>query len=224
MKIFKHQQWHALSLAVLLFIIYFLVKSDSTFLAGELFGISTWYWFLFALSSPILHQIYVLIGWRAELFYKSFSNRFGENGFKLFKIGFALLILSRPVTLILLAYSNADTLSINTTLSYILSVILFIPSAYLFYSVRKYFGMDRAFGIDHFEPDLFKNTPMVNQGIFKYTSNGMYVFGLLFLWIPGILLQSKAALLLGVFNHVYIWVHYYFTEEPNMKVIYSAEK
>ncbi len=73
-----------------------------------------------------------------------------------------------------------------------------------FYSIRKYFGFDRAIGIDHFYPEKFKKEKMVNQGIFKYTANGMYVFGLLILWIPGILYQSKAALLIALFNHLYI--------------------
>lgn len=105
-----------------------------------------------------------------------------------------------------------------------LSGILLIPAIYLFYSIKKYFGFDRAFGIDHFYPEKFKNEPMVKQGIFKYTLNGMYVFGFLILWIPGILLQSKAAVLLALFNHIYIWVHYYFTELPDMKMIYKKDK
>ena len=49
-------------------------------------------------------------------------------------------------------------------------------------------------------PEKFKNIPMVNKGIFKYTSNAMYVYGLLALWIPGTLLQSKAALLLSLIH------------------------
>ena len=64
---------------------------------------------------------------------------------------------------------------------------------------------------------------MVNKGIFKYTSNAMYIYGLLALWIPGILLQSKAALLMAFFHHIYIWVHYYFTELPDMKMIYQND-
>ena len=81
--------------------------------------------------------------------------------------------------------------------------------------------MDRAFGIDHFFPEKYKNVSMVKQGIFKHTSNGMYIFGFLTLWIPGILLKSKAAILIALFHHLYIWVHYYFTEKPDMKIIYA---
>lgn len=193
-------------------------------LKGELWGISTLTWFITALLSPIVHQFYVLLCWRYELYNSTISKFFGKKGFILYKLGFAILILSRPITIILLAISNAYTLSINTLLSYMLSGILLIPAIYLFYSIKKYFGFDRAFGIDHFYPEKFKNEPMVKQGIFKYTLNGMYVFGFLILWIPGILLQSKAAVLLALFNHIYIWVHYYFTELPDMKMIYKKDK
>ena len=81
--------------------------------------------------------------------------------------------------------------------------------------------MDRAFGIDHFQPEKFKKEPFIKKGIFKYTSNGMYIYGFLMLWVPGLLLLSKAAILVAVFNHVYIWIHYYFTELPDIKIIYG---
>jgi len=208
-------------LLVLLTGIYFYVDTDTALLEGALFGISTSTWFLLAILSPIIHQIYVLICWRLELFYNSISKVFGDNGFKLYKIGFAILFVSRLLTIIFLAISSAHTLNINQVFAYLLAGILFIPAAYLFYSVKKYFGMDRAFGIDHFDPEAFKNEPFVKKGIFKYTSNGMYIFGFFILWIPGLLLFSKAALLVALFNHIYIWVHYYFTELPDMKTIYE---
>ena len=220
MKIFKQQLWHFILLLVLLSGIYFYVKEDSSVLTGDLFGISTSSWFYLAILSPIIHQIYVLICWRLELYYNSISKVFGGKGFKLFKVGFAILILSRVITIVLLAISSTNTLDLNPVLAYIIAGILLIPSAYLFYSVKNYFGFDRAFGIDHFKPEELKKEPFVKKGIFKYTSNGMYVYGFLLLWIPGLLLLSKAALLAALFNHIYIWVHYYFTEFPDMKVIY----
>ena len=47
------------------------------------------------------------------------------------------------------------------------------------YSVVHYFGIDRAYGIDHFEPELYRNKTFVKQGMFKYTDNAMYKFGFL---------------------------------------------
>jgi len=221
MKLLKYQLWHFLLLLVLLAGIYFCISTDDALGKGELFEISSYKWFVLAIASPIIHQIYVLVCWRLELFYNSISNAFGMHGFKLFKIGFAILILSRLLTIILLAISNTKTLNINPIYTYVIAGIIFIPAIYLFYSVKKYFGIDRAFGIDHFHPNTYKKEPFVKKGIFKYTTNGMYVYGFLLLWLPGLLLQSKAALLAALFNHVYIWVHYYFTELPDIKTIYK---
>lgn len=222
-KILKYQQWHILMVTGLVFLIFFYVKTDTTFLDGEFWGLSTLNWLILTLLVPVLHQVYVLICWRLELHYQGISKRFGKKGFGLYKIGFAILILSRPATIILLAISNAMSLEMDPIFSYVISGILVLPAIYLAYSVKKYFGIDRAFGIDHFYPQKFKNAPMVRQGIFKYTANAMYVYGFLILWVPGILLQSKAALLAALFNHIYIWVHYYFTELPDMNIIYGKD-
>ncbi len=221
MKIFNDQLWHVVLLTLLLLGLYFVVQIDKNLLRGEFWGISTFTWFSVAVFTPIVHQLYVLICWRSELYYNGVSGLLGKNAFLVYKIGFALLILLRPLTILALAVSSACSFYINTYLSYLLSLLLFLPSVYLFYSVKKYFGMDRAFGIDHFYPEKFKNVPMVKKGIFKYTSNGMYIYGFLILWIPGVLLQSKAALVVALFNHLYIWVHYYFTELPDIKEIYK---
>ena len=147
MKILKHQLWHFLSLIVLLTGIYFYLENDTTLLQGALWEIPTSTWFLIAILSPILHQVYVVVGWRLELFYQSFSKAFGVNAFLIFKIGFAILIFSRILTITLLAISSANTLSIDPTFAYLIAGLLFIPAVYLFYSVKKYFGIDRAYGL-----------------------------------------------------------------------------
>ena len=169
---------------------------------------------------PVIHQCYVLVCWRSELHYQGLSKLFGANGFKIYKTGFAILGLSRPVLIVLLAISGRMTLDIAPIFSYVLSAIFLIPAIYLFYSVKKYFGFDRALGMDHFYPEEYRLKPFVDQGIFKYTRNGMYTFGFFLAWVPGFLLQSKAALSVALFSHLYIWVHYYFTERPDMKIIY----
>ena len=223
MKIFNNQFWNLLSLAILLpLLIIFINKNEVDILYGGLWHVETYIWLIAAILAPIVHQIYVLICWRSELYYRSISKLFGrKTGFILYKIGFAILILMRVVTIVILAISNEGTLYINPILSYVLAAALAVPAIYLFVSVFKYFGMDRAFGIDHFEPEIANDLAMVKQGIFKYTPNAMYVFGFFILWIPGFLFLSKAALLAALFNHIYIWAHYYFTELPDMKFIYK---
>lgn len=224
MKIFKQQHWHLLLLIPMLLFLnnYATIHPDSV--AGSLWDISTSHWWKLAISIPIVHQFYVLVCWRIEFYYKSISTNFGENGYNLFKTGFAILIIARPISLTLLAFSNSKTFDLDTNLTYLITLLLCIPSTYLFYSVKKYFGIDRAFGEDHFKPEKYRNQELIKKGIFKYTSNGMYNYGFLALYIPGILLHSKAAILIAFFNHLYIWVHYYFTEAPDMKEIYTDTK
>jgi hypothetical protein len=63
----------------------------------------------------------------------------------------------------------------------------------------------------------------VKEGIFRYSSNAMYVYGFLILWIPGFWWRSQAALLAALFNHAYIWVHYSCTELPDIRLIYGGK-
>lgn len=223
-KIFQYQGWHLAALLILLSGLFLIIRSYPEVLEGSLLGISTKTWFTLTILAPILHQVYVVVCWRYQLYTNGLKEIFGKNAFRLYKFGFALLILSRAVTMVFLAISNAGSLHLTKTLRYGLALLLALPATYLFYSVKRYFGMDRAFGIDHFEPEKYRDVPFVKRGIFKYTNNGMYIYGFLALWIPGILTGSKAALLAALFNHLYIWVHYYCTELPDIRYIYDQKK
>ena len=218
----KYQGIHLISLLFLLVGVYFVIIYTPEVISGELWDFPTLYWLILALLVPILHQVYVVLCWRLELHGKKLTSWFGEKAFTIYKRWFTILILARPITLILLAISNKNTLGLDSTLSYILAIILLLPAIYLFYSVRRYFGFDRAFGIDHFEPEKYRNEPLVKKGIFRYTDNGMYTFGFLLLYLPGLIWLSKAALLIAIFQHLYIWVHHYCTEKPDMRFIYDA--
>lgn len=221
MKILYKQIWHLLYLIILLIGINFFIKYDDQIVYGSLWGIKSISWLYLTIFFAIAHQIYVLICWRYELFYKGLTCFFGKNAFKVYKIGFTILILLRPILIIILSISNKMTILIGNNLSYFICLILLVPGIYGQYSVFKYFGINRAFGIDHFKPEKYKNRVFVKKGIFKYTPNGMYKFVFLLLWIPGILFQSKGALIAALFQHIYIWIHYYYTELPDMKFIYK---
>jgi len=189
-------------------------------MSSNLCRINTKTWFWIAIAIPILHQIYVLLIWRLELHRNIFSSRYGvKKSFKMYSIGFSILFISRLISIIVLALSNQNSLSINPLIAYSLVVIITPIVIYLFYSVKKYFTIERAFGIDHFDKDY--NEPYEKRGIFRYTDNGMYVFGLMILYLPGLLLLSNAAIVVALFNHIYIWIHYYCTELPDMKIIYG---
>ncbi len=219
-KILKHQIWHLLVLLVLIFAIKFYVSSSSEVLSGSFWNVSTQSWFWLAIAIPVIHQTYVLLIWRFELYQRTFTKRFGvERAFKLYTVGFSSLFVSRLIAIIFLSISNKNTLHFDPIIAYVIAALITPIVIYLFYSVRKYFTIERAYGIDHFDKNY--REPYVKKGIFKYTDNGMYVFGLMVLYLPGLLLLSEAAILVALFNHAYIWVHYYFTERPDMVEIYG---
>jgi Phospholipid methyltransferase len=216
--VFEKQGQHFLLLVVLLLGVYLLATKDV--LSGQLWGLSTQAWLWISILIPVVHQIFVWLFWRLELHHGLIKRWFGDRAFTIYRVGFALLFLARPVAQILLGISNRNTLSLNPFIAYTIAVVLFIPFAYTMYSVGKYFGIDRAFGIDHFEP-AYRTKPFVKQGMFKYTSNAMYKFGFLIFWALAFAFLSKAALLSAAFSHLYIWVHFYFTEQPDIRRIYG---
>jgi len=123
----------------------------------------------------------------------------------------------------LLSIANRNTIASLPIFTTSLVVILAIPALYVMYSVGRYFGFQRAFGIDHFETS-YSSRPLVRKGIFRFTTNGMYYFGFLVLWIPGVLFSSITALVAASFSHLYIWVHFFCTEKPDMRYIYGGER
>ena len=218
MTLFTRQIQHVVLVALLLVALWF--SLDEAALSGRWLGLTTPIWLAIAILVPIAHQIYVWYLWRQQLLFGRVEQWLGDSGFTYYAIGFTILFAARLLFIITLALANRNTLSLPPLLAYSLAVLLLLPALYLFYSVRTYFGFKRAYGIDHFDPS-YRNKPFVRQGIFRYTSNAMYVFGFLILWVPGLILFSKAALLAAAFNHLYIWVHYYCTELPDIQYIYG---
>jgi hypothetical protein len=219
MNLFDKQIYHYIALTLLVFSVYAL--ADDTALSGQLWGVSTFTWLWLSIAIPILHQVYVWFCWRTQLKYSLITRIFGENGFKVYTIGFTVPFASRLIFIILLALSNKNSIALSPGFSYALSFLFALTSGYLFYSVRFYFGFKRAYGIDHFD-ESYRRMPFVREGIFRFTGNAMYTFGFLILWVPGLIFFSKAALLAACFNHFYIWVHYYTTELPDIRFIYGS--
>ncbi|WP_298855301.1 methyltransferase [uncultured Ruegeria sp.] len=81
--------------------------------------------------------------------------------------------------------------------------------------------MSRAAGGEHFD-ESYRGMPLVKDGIFRYTDNGMYVYAFLLFWAIAIGFDSAAALVVAAFSHAYIWVHYYATEKPDMDYLYGS--
>lgn len=221
-RILEKQGWHLGALTILIAGVWYAGRLEGV-LSGEWLRVGTAVWYVLAVLVGIIHQVYVVIGWRSELHYKWITTTFGEKGFSYFETIFLLLLVGRPLLLAALGIANAGTLSGNRALYTILGSLLLVPTAYTMHSVLVYFGIRRAAGIDHFDPS-YKDVPFVKQGVYKYVSNAIYKLLFLGFWAIALLAASKAALIVAGFYHVYIWVHYVTTERPDFAVIYGDQR
>lgn len=219
MRVFQRQGWHLLALASLLVGLLLLTPGRNA-APGEFLGLKTKAWFWLAVAIPVAHQAYVWLVWRLQLHFRLPQRLLGHAALPVYGAGFMVLFGSRILALIGLAVADAGSLSAPKSLLDLLAVVLAVPTAYLMYSVIRYFGLRRALGADHFEA-AYRTMPMVKQGIYRYTDNGMYAFGFLGLYIPGLAWASGLALWVALFSHAYVWVHYYCTEVPDMRAIYG---
>ncbi len=170
-----------------------------------------------AVTLPIIHQIYVWLAWRLELHNGLTSKAIGFNYYLLI---FFILFISRFISLLVLAWKDHGSLNLGIDIVIILTLLLALPGIYAAYSVIRYFGIFRAAGADHFDI-RYRDMPLVNKGIFRFTSNGMYVYAFLLFWAIAIGFNSSAALAVAAFSHIYIWIHFYATEKPDMDFLYS---
>ncbi len=221
MKILEKQGYHLISILLLVAGVWLAARGDV--LEGSFLWLSTRTWLVLSVLFPVLHQVSVVICWRGELYYGWLSKTLGERAFTVWAIGFMILLLARPITIIALAIANKGTLAIPLWINLPLIGICLAVVAYMAYSFVKYFGAEKALGMDHFQPEEYRNLPFVRKGIFRWSSNAMYTYAFLALWGIGLIFNSRAALLAALFNHVYIWAHYYFTEYPDMQYIYREK-
>lgn len=220
-EIFKYQIWHLIALVVLLYLFGLFYYSAPANSSGKFLNLTTPTWFWISIAVAIIHQIYVTLIWRLELYEDFFTKSFGEfKTFRVYAVGFLLLICCRLLFIIALAKSNRDTIIIYSSYTNLLTIIISPIVIYLLYSLFRYFTVERALGIDHFVKNY--NEPFVKKGFFKFSNNAMYTYGILLFYLPGLLMRSKAALLAALFYHIYIWVHYFCTERPDLKKIYGG--
>ena len=176
--------------------------------------------FWLAITIPIVHQVFVWLSWRFEL-RSSLTSQF--LGFKGYLVIFFILFGSRFLALLTLAWLDRGSLGLQMLPQTVISMMLLLPGMYAMYSVKRYFGMSRAAGADHFDPG-YRTMPLVRRGMFRFTGNAMYVYAFLLFWAIAIGFNSSAALIVAAFSHLYIWVHFYCTEKPDMDYIYGADE
>ena len=186
-------------------------------------GISETTWFYTSLIVVILHQV---IGWfvfRSQSCFSLLTRIFGKYDLTVWGLIFMPFLLLRP--LLTLGLGMADFGSINgfRALQIVIGLILMIPVIYTLWSVHRYFGNPRALDCDLFRQE-YREMPFVRKGAFKYSSNAMYTFIFLIFWAIALFTGSYAALAIPLFQHAYIWVHWYCVEQPDMQVIYRNRR
>jgi hypothetical protein len=209
LSIWTGQVLHAVGLVILLAVVW----ATWTYL-GEPFPSIFW----IAVCFPILHQVFVWIAWRFELLSSATSNTIGFRGYVAW---FFLLFGGRFLSLFALAWMDRGSLQLQILPRVFITTVLIVLGVYAMYSVMRFFGMARAAGADHFDPQ-YRCMPLVKEGIFRFTNNGMYLYAFLLFWAIAIGFNSSAALTVAAFSHAYIWVHFYATEKPDMDFLYSS--
>ncbi|MGR3660056.1 MAG: PEMT/PEM2 family methyltransferase [Paracoccaceae bacterium] len=215
-EIFRGQIQHAMIAALLTAGTCSLLTSPE----GSLLGISPICWAYATLAVGLFHQSMVAVVFRLQLHLNIMVRMFGDNALKVWAVMFLPFLAGRPLLLLFAGIADAGSLGGSRSLQLIAGSLLMLPAIWGMYSVIKYFTINRALGGDHFY-DKYANMPMVTEGIFKYSSNAMYSFVFLGLWGIALLTGSWNALVLALFNHAYIWVHMYCTEDPDMRIIYG---
>ncbi len=175
--------------------------------------------FWIAVAFPIVHQKFVWLTWRLELRSSATSKAIGLYGYL---SGFFLLFGGRFISLLALAWLDRGSLKLDAIPLAFATTLLALPGVYAMYSVKKYFGMIRAAGVDHFD-SRYREMPLVKEGVFRFTDNGMYIYAFLLFWAIAVGFNSSAALVVAAFSHAYIWVHFFATEKPDMEYLYAKE-
>ena len=205
------QLLHGACLAVLL-----ALAAVAWTLLGKPFPVAFWS----AIAVPVVHQVFVWLSWRLEL---ASSATARTIGFQAYLACFFVLLGGRVVSVLALASIDRGSLSLPMITRAITTLILSLIWVYAAHSIHRHFGFVRGAGADHFDPG-YRTKPLVKEGIFRLTSNGMYVYGFVIFWAIAIGFNSVAALTVAAFSHAYIWVHFYATEKPDMNYIYASAR
>jgi Phospholipid methyltransferase len=179
-------------------------------------------WAVVSIVLAGVHQLIVAIGFRLQLHRNWLTNLFGDRDMRVWAVVFMPLLAARPITLILIGWSDTTAITPWRAPEIVLGLALIGVAIWGMHSVLVYFTLPRALGGDHFRDEIAA-MPMVREGVFKYTANAMY--GIVFLGFWGIALAfgSWNALVVALFQHAFIWVHMYCTEAPDMRWIYGTE-
>jgi hypothetical protein len=192
-------------------------------LDGQRFlGLPDRWWAALLIGTAVTQQILGWLVFRLQICYSWLSKRFGRADLTVWGILFFPFLVARPLLMIAVGLSDMNSLAFLRPLQIMVGAILLIPAIYTLGSVKKYFGIERALGGDHFRIK-YQKMPLVREGAFRYSNNAMYAFAFLILWSIALFCGSRAALGLALFQHTYIWVHMYCTENPDIAILYGEQ-
>ncbi len=219
-KVFRYQGYHLLLYLAIGTALYAAILQ---FPEGHrrVLGLSAREMILLSWIFAALHQGWIAFFWRMELYLGRISAWLGRAGFTVFRVGFVTFAAVRLLLLIPISLATAQTASLSRALSLALIVATTPFILWALYSVHAYFGVNRAFGADHFDP-AYRGATLEKRGIFRYIPNSMYTVVLLLLYHPGLFWHSGPGLVAAAAHHALVWTHYFCTEKPDMKEIYGA--
>ncbi len=187
--------------------------------APRVLGLTSTGWALLGIWLAVAHQVLVALVFRLQLHRGVLTRFLGDRDLAVWQAVFLPFLIARPVILILTGWADPSRLTGWRWLEIPLGLALIAVSVWVMYSVIVHFTIARAVGGDHFREDI-ADLPMVREGAFAVTSNAMYGLAFLGLWGIAILFGSWNALVVALFQHVYIWVHWHLTEKPDMDRLY----
>ncbi len=189
--------------------------------APKLAGLTATGWVNLSIVLAILHQVMVAFVFRMQLHRNLMTRLFGQKDMKVWTALFMPLLVARPMTVLMAGWADTVPITQYRGWEIVTGASLLAIAVYGMHSVLVYFTIPRALGGDHFR-DRYATMSLVREGIFRFTSNGMYGVVFLGLWGIAFLFGSWNALVLALFQHCYIWVHMYCTEAPDMEWIYGT--
>jgi len=179
-------------------------------------------WAVLSIYLAVAHQVVTAIGFRLQLHRNLLTKRFGDRDMWVWGAIFLPLLAVRPIIMCIIGATDTGAITGWRVPEVILGLALIGVAIWGMHSVIVYFTIPRAMGGDHFR-DRYAEMTMVDQGVFKYSSNAMYAIVFLGLWGIALAFGSWNALVVAFFQHAYIWVHMYCTEAPDMRRIYGAK-
>ena len=189
--------------------------------AGLLVGSpSALFWATLLIAS--CHHAWVAVWWRLELHGRVVSTRLGHpRGFTIYKAGFVFWAALRVGSVWWLCFAEPGGLGLPDPVALGLAAACGALFVALMVSVRLTFGIERAFGLDHWDAEACRQMGFVRRGLHELTPNAMYVFAPTVMFVAVFWQDSSVGLVAALANWALLWAHYLCTEKPDIARIWG---